>query len=459
MGARSRCLRGADLNLLCVDVGSTFTKASLVRAADGELIGYRAHPTTSSSDVLLGIQRARQELLDIGHEVPEVSDQHRVAVCSSAGGGLRLAVVGYERQVTAQAGHRVGLSAGATVVGVFAGKLKEADVAALRSVKPDVILLVGGTNSGNAEVLLHNARRLAQSRVGAAIVLAGNDAAAPEAAQALTSTKRRFLMAANVLPRIGVVDPVSARDAIRAMFLTHVIGGKGLSRGPLFASLVRAPTPDAVLTGAQTLGAIIGEDLIVADVGGATTDVYSVLQPQGEDATLRKHVVATLWHSRTVEGDLGMRWSAATVLEAARLEGLPGADSPGLTAWAATLRDNVSRIPTTPTERAWDVELARMALVLAVRRHGRPVAPSEGPRALGNVKYLLGSGGALRHQKQEVAAQLLGSVLTDHGGGWRTPRQAVTFVDQGSLLCGLGLLQQDYPEASRGLAAQIMERH
>ena len=89
-----------------------------------------------------------------GHGEPD-----DVLVCSSAGGGLRLAVVGYEREVTAEAGHRVGLSAGAKVVHVACGPMTGADVAALRAACPDLVLLVGGTDGGNAEVLLHNAER------------------------------------------------------------------------------------------------------------------------------------------------------------------------------------------------------------------------------------------------------------------------------------------------------------
>ncbi|MBW8171944.1 glutamate mutase L [Ornithinimicrobium sp. Arc0846-15] len=446
------------MNLLCVDVGSTFTKACLVSPTDGQLLARSARPTTSQTDVLVGMQRARQDLVDQGHQVPDLAQGDDVYVCSSAGGGLRLAVVGFERQVTAEAGHRVGLSAGAKVVHIFAGRLSVADVAALRADRPDVILLVGGTNGGNSEVLLHNARRLATSRVGAAIVAAGNDEAAQAVAEALTDTQRRFVMADNVLPKIGEVAPTSARSAIRVIFLRHVIGGKGLSKGPLFASLVQAATPDAVLTGAENLGSFLGEDIVIADVGGATTDVYSVLQPEGEDATLRKHVVAPLWQSRTVEGDLGMRWSAATVLEAAQSEGMSGAADAGLVRWVGSLREHTDRIPESAQEQGWDAELARLALTLAVRRHGRPANPAEGPRPLMNVKYLIGSGGALRHAPSGVAKGVISGVLADHGGGWRTPTAAIALVDEHYLLAALGLIGDQNTGVSRGLATQIMEQ-
>ncbi|AXH97328.1 glutamate mutase L [Ornithinimicrobium avium] len=444
---------------LLVDVGSTFTKAALVDEGGGLLAG-AAVPTTAGPgrDVLDGIVRVCRAL---GPGAPDpLADgpgSDRVLVCSSAGGGLRLAVVGYEREVTAEAGHRVGLSAGAKVVHVAAGRLTVAGVAALRAARPDVVLLVGGTDGGNAEVLVHNARRLARSRVGAPVVVAGNAEAREEVAAELAATGRRVRLTDNVLPRIGVVDPGPARRAIREVFLGHVIGGKGLSRGPRFAGLVRAATPDAVLAGVEVLAEVVGGDVLVVDVGGATTDVYSVLTPQGEDATLRKHVVATLWHARTVEGDLGMRWGAPGVLEAAAAEALPGTDDPALAAWVRQVHDDPGRLPLDAAEQAHDLTLATLAATVAARRHGRPGAPGEAPRPLRDVRLLLGSGGVLRHAGPGAAQQVLGAVAGDHGGGWRPPAAARTRVDAAYLLFAAGLLAPVRPELARAVAAQVAD--
>ncbi len=295
--------------VLCVDVGSTFTKALLV-GDDGAVLGKASHPTTIATDVMDGVDAVRDELGVARHS------EHMV-LCSSAGGGLRLAVVGYEREVTAEAGFRVGLSAGARVVHVASGAMTGPELAALRASRPDLVLLVGGTDGGNADVLLHNARRLARGRIGAPVVVAGNAAAAEAVAAELRTTGRRHVVTGNVLPRIGEVAPEDARAAIREVFLEHVIGGKGLSRGRGFSGLVRAATPDAVLRGVEVLADVRGEDVLVVDVGGATTDVYSVITPQGEDAAIHREVVGPLWHARTVEADLGMRWNAEGVVEAA----------------------------------------------------------------------------------------------------------------------------------------------
>jgi uncharacterized protein (TIGR01319 family) len=414
-----------------VDVGSTYTKAAVVDLADGELVAAASHPTTVGTDVLRGLDAA---VAATGH-APDVT-----YVCSSAGGGLRLAVIGYEPLVSARAGRRVALSAGARVVHVAGGFLDAAGLADLRAARPDVVLLVGGTDGGESAVLLHNARHLARARWRRPVVLAGNAAVREEAAAALGAVPHTAC--ANVLPRIGELCPGPARAAIREMFVRHVIGGKGLSRGRRFASLVRAATPDAVLTGVELLARRCPGGLLVIDVGGATTDVYSVLAPERST-----DVAGTAWRSRTVEGDLGVRWSALGVIEAAGAERL--AVAPGLAAAAAVRAAD----PGLPAEPAVDVPLAALAATVAVRRHARGEPP--GGRDLGDVGLVIGSGGVLRHAPADAAADLLRAVAGDLAGGWSTPRAPRFAVDTAYVLAPAGLLAPEHPEA----AAALLQRH
>lgn len=426
--------------VLCVDFGSTFTKAALVATDDGALVATGSHPTTIETDVLDGYQAIRTELA--GERVDEV------LACSSAGGGLRLAVVGYERVVTAEAGHRVGLSAGAKVVHVSAGMLDTQGISDLRSAKPDVVLLVGGTDGGNAEVLLHNAHRLGTARLAAPIVLAGNADAAPEARDELVRRGRRVIAVPNVLPRIGVLEPRPARSAIRDVFITHVIGGKGLSRSKDFAAMVRAATPDVVLAGVEVLadgapadGVPGAGDVLVVDIGGATTDVYSVITPEGEDAELRKDVVETLWRARTVEGDLGMRWNAPGIVAAARDEHLLEGRVTDLSSYADRVAADPSYLPEPGSEGdGYDMELARLAATVALRRHGRPSGPASAPRPLTDVQLVVGSGGVLRHHASADQVRIMSAATEDHGGGWRVPAHAQVAVDTRYVLFAAGLL-------------------
>ena len=422
--------------VLCVDFGSTFTKAVLVDPADGRLLAGASVPTTVNTDVLDGYRHIRNTLA--AHGFPDATE---VLACSSAGGGLRLAVVGYERSVTAEAGHRVGLSAGAKVVHVAAGPMSTAQMATLRATRPDVILLVGGTDGGNADVLLHNGSRLAKARMGAPVVVAGNMQARADVAKFLESTGRRFVLTENVLPQIGVINPEGARAAIRQVFLRHVIGGKGLSKGPEFAAMVRAATPDAMLRGVETLAAETDRDVMVLDVGGATTDVYSVISPLGEDAVLRKEVVAPLWHARTVEGDLGMRWNATGVAEAATVEQLvSGDDLVRLQTWSARVEADPSYLPKGDGEIELDLTLARVAALTAVRRHARPSSPWDQARPLAMVAHLIGSGGVLRHSPKAKRDNVLRAVINDVSGGWKLPNEASTTIDSSYLLFAAGLL-------------------
>lgn len=450
---------GAEL-VVCGDVGSTYTKVTVVDVATGQLVATAAHPTTIASDVLDGVGAA---IRTITASLPAVSGA-RVLLCSSAGGGLRLAVVGYESLVTAEAGHRVGLSAGARVVHVATGKLTTAAIGELRAARPDVILLVGGTDGGDAEVLLHNAGRLASARIRVPIVVAGNVEARDDVGALLTARGARFVPTENVLPRIGALNPVPARSAIREVFLRHVIGGKRLSSGRLagqrFVDLVRGPTPDAVLTGVEVLADDLARDLVVLDIGGATTDVYSVLTPDPEQSTgPRADVAGTLWRSRTVEGDLGMRWSATGVVAAAAVERLTVDDA--LVEGAARRTAQPDFLATTDAERAEDRRIAELAAIVALRRHarGEPGGDHRGaPRKdLRDVRLLVGSGGVLRHSTPAAARAVLDAPLHDLAGGWPLPRHANVVVDVAYVLAAAGLLASEFPETSRQLLrAQLL---
>jgi hypothetical protein len=328
---------------------------------------------------------------------------------------------------------------------VAAGRLDGTAVDALRASRPDVILLVGGTDGGDADTLLGNARRLATSRLRTPVVLAGNADARPEAAATLTERRIPVTVTGNVLPRIGVLDPGPARAAIREVFLRHVIGGKRLSRGPRFASLVRAATPDAVLAAVELLADLTGAGVLVVDVGGATTDVYSALLPDAEaESGPRRDVAGTLWRSRTVEGDLGVASGAAGTVAAATAEKviLPKLALP-----------DTGQPPTPERDRA----LAAAAAVIALRRHARghspgPGLPRTGGRDLREVRLVVGSGGVLRHGGGRY---VLDCVLSDAAGGWAAPAGARAVVDEQYVLAAAGLLAIDHRDTANGLLNRL----
>jgi uncharacterized protein (TIGR01319 family) len=375
--------------------------------------------------------------------------------------------VGNEELVTAEAGRRVALSSGGKVVAVLgrssdaAAHLELADVA-----RPDVVLLTGGTDGGDEDGVLSGARRIAASGWRGPVVFAGNSAVQAEVRDALGDLPT--VIADNVVPRIGVLHPGPARRAIREMFLAHVIGGKHLSRRADFTSMVRGATPDLVLTGVEMLAAETGgTGVVVVDIGGATTDVHSVVRLDPEDAGLSREVVASTPVTRTVEGDLGMRWSALSTWEAGRNAGLLGED---LRPAAVRRAAEPSFLPETGTERREDEQIAAAAATIAVRRHvGRArvvVGPATGAdgstrvversgKDLREVDLLVGSGGVLRHLAPEVAHRILGRVTGVSAEGWQQPEHPRVVLDDDYVLAAVGLLAESRPTAAAALARSL----
>ncbi len=446
----------------CVDFGSTFTKVALVDVEAGKLVATASAPTTIDTDILDGWHDARATLPS-----PAGSGEPAVLACSSAGGGLRIAVVGNEELVTAEAGKRVALSSGGRVVFVSGGVVA---VDHLRAADPDVVLLVGGTDGGNAEVYCANAAALAAARWAGPVVAAGNAAVADDVQKALRNSGVPVVMADNVVPQIGVLRPDGARAAIREMFLSHVIGGKHLSSSQEFLAMVTGATPDVVLRAVELLAIGLAADqpgagdVVVVDVGGATTDVHSVVEMESSDTGLSREVVAPVPVSRTVEGDLGMRWSAVPTVEAAREAGLPL--RPELEAAAEARRAEPTMVPTTTAEAADDLAIASAAVTMAVRRHAgrqRVVFAPDGRlversgKDLREVALLIGSGGVLRHNDDAAARHVLAvGTADDSDEGWLVPRQPRAVIDRDYVLAPAGLLAEQHPEAAYSLLSALL---
>jgi uncharacterized protein (TIGR01319 family) len=411
------------MTLACVDIGSTFTKAALVDPATGELLGTAQAPTTLD-DVVTGVLAATAGFPDAP-----------VVACSSAGGGLRLAVVGYEELISAEAGHRAALSAGARVVHVAAGVQDAAGLAALRAAEPDVVLLVGGTDDGEASVLRANAAALAGADWSVPVVLAGNAVVRDEVAAVLRDGGLPVHEADNVLPDIGRLAPESARAAIRAVFLEHVIGGNRLSTDPRLRSWVRAVTPDAVLEGVTVLARVLapaGVSVVVLDVGGATTDVYCVPDPDAEQATLGREAVGVPWRRRTVEGDLGVSWSVDALRTAAAAEGLPvPGDDP--------------------------LALGEAAATVALRRHLRAEEGyGPGGASARSAGLVVLSGGVFRHADPAAVDQVIARVAADAGGAGSVLSGTPVIVDRSYVLAAVGLLAADHPDTAVALASRLL---
>jgi uncharacterized protein (TIGR01319 family) len=259
------------------------------------------------------------------------------------------------------------------------------------------------------------------------VVLAGNKAVRDTALELLAG--RTVVATDNVLPDIGELAPEPARAAIREVFLAHVIGGKRLSRGPRFRRMVSTVTPDAVLSGVAVLAAQEEGAVLVVDVGGATTDVYSAVSTMDEEPA---RTVALPPDRRTVEGDIGMRVSAPGVIAEAVTERLLPPDTDLITK-AAHRNENIDFVPGGAEEIEADLDIARLAATLAIRRHLGMVGQL-GPKG---ATVLVLSGGVFRHATSLAALEKalrrdLGPILRD----------ARIVVDREGRLGPAGLLAQ-----------------
>jgi uncharacterized protein (TIGR01319 family) len=445
-----------------VDFGSTFTKLRAV-APGGELLAAVQHRTTVDTDVFDGLRAATDEL---AQRHPDV-DAQRILACSSAGGGLRMAVVGLVEDLTAEAARQAALSAGARVARVVSGGLPDPAAArALLAEEPDIVLLVGGTDGGDRAVLCESARALAEVACDVPIVLAGNAEAQPEAASILRAAGHHVTCAPNVMPEINTLAPGGVRDVVRELFISHVIGGKLASAGGDLEELVRMATPDAVLTGVELLAHVLadrghaGGELVV-DVGGATTDVHSALpHDPSEPRGYKRNLLPQAASARTVEADLGMRWNAPGIVDAALGEGLIG-EGDALTLEPAARRRaaNPGFLPEDEFEQAIDCRLAQLAIAVALRRHaGRrrltltpdgAVLQRDG-RDLTHVPLVLGTGGVFRAlSPSDLAASI---ALARAGREQRLlPQGPSAGIDTGYVLAAAGILATEDSAAARQL--------
>ncbi len=378
------------VDALVFEIGSTTTVVSAFEGLAGwprtapRLVAQGVAPTSvAQGDVGIGVAAARARLEEAtGPLLPALT-----LATSSAAGGLRMTVHGLTQKMTAMAAHEAALGAGAVVEYVTAGRMRDADLRAVDEIAPSLVLLAGGVEGGDSETVLFNAERLAELSSRPIVVYGGNSAAAGEARALLERAGFRVRVTTNVYPAVDELDILPARAVIHDAFEEHITHAPGMERLAELVSGRILPTPGAVLIAAETLAEHAG-DLLVVDVGGATTDVHSVTDGSPELAAL---ALEPQPHSkRTVEGDLGTFVSAAHVVELLAADERPATLPPA--------------IPAAPEEVDAAVALARAATVTAVHRHAGHLTNLYTPsgrqtvvrgRDLTACRLVIGTGGAL----------------------------------------------------------------
>lgn len=460
-------------NALLIDFGSTYTKLRAIDLDAGRLIASAQGPSTVTTDVTIGLDAALAALAALERKAERrLAFKHRLA-SSSAAGGLKMVTVGLVKELTAEAARQAALGAGAKLVGAFAYRLTAKDLDAIAALAPDILLLAGGTDGGNRDVILHNAGALATLRLPCPVVYAGNRDAADDAAAAFARAGVSVIVAGNVMPSFGVLAVEEAQAAIRQVFIDRIVHAKGIDRAAERLDAVLMPTPAAVLDGAQLVAhgasgtAGLG-DLMVIDIGGATTDIHSIGHGHPSQDGVVVQGLPEPYAKRTVEGDLGMRHNAHTIVEAVGLEAIaararlaPEAVARTLTAISA----DVERLPTDTDEAAVDEALAWAAVRIAVGRHAgstRIVQTVHGPvtaqtgKDLGPLKTVIGTGGPLANGA--APAGILEAARADPAEPFSLKPIAPTLlVDTHYVLYAAGLLATVAPEAALKLALNSLK--
>jgi uncharacterized protein (TIGR01319 family) len=437
---------------LFVDFGSTFTKLVAFDLDAEELLGRVQVPSTVGRDVTIGLEQAfslLSETIPIGE-----AERRQTVACSSAAGGLRVVCVGLVPDYTTEAGRRAALGAGAKIVGSYSFELSEAELREIQEIAPDIVLLTGGTDGGNKKVITHNAALLARTGTRVTnIIVAGNKSAYDEVEALFAGSGKNVTYTGNVMPEIGVLEVEAANHKIRDLFIARITEAKGISRARNMIADVIMPTPAAVLEAAKLLadGADgrpgIGE-LLLVDVGGATTDVYSVATGAPTSGIVRFLGLPEPYAKRTVEGDLGLFHNLDTLKAIAGTERLPEGFDDFV---AAMSREN--SVPTGDEQTACHLLLSKVAVRSAVDRHVgslKHIVTPDGEVAvqrgkdLTQLRWVVGAGGPVSFSADPVEV-LEGAVFDSAYPLLLKPKAPGFLLDGEYVLFALGLLAQSEP--------------
>ncbi len=456
--------------VLLVDFGSTYTKVTAADVEGETLLGTAQSYTTVESDVGNGLANALALLeKKTGH-----LDYAETYACSSAAGGLRMVTSGLVPELTTEAARMASLGAGAKLVGVYSYELIEDDLEEIEALKPDIFLLVGGTDGGNRENIIHNAGILAGLSREIPIILAGNRAAAKECLKLLEG--HTVYRCDNVMPKFGTLQIEGVQAKIREIFLGRIVEAKGLTKATSLMNDICMPTPAAVLQAMTVLSKGAGRepgigDLVGVDVGGATTDVYSMADGMPRHASTVYKGLPEPFAKRTVEGDIGMRYSIHGIADAAgigKIAGLSGLSEDRVKELVDYLGTHTDELPDrSPEKTALDKALASCAVRTAVARHAGTVEESytmmgqvwvQTGKDLRDVRQLVVTGGSLIHTEEtaDIAAFALASQEDPES---LRPTEANILVDRKYILAAMGLLSLHYPETALRIMKKELEHN
>ncbi len=453
--------------MLFIDIGSTYTKLVVIDTDRRRVVASTSSPTTLH-DVSIGFSKALARL-----NPSQVSDKllEKKYASSSAAGGLRMVAVGLVPDLTVEAAKRAALGAGAKVVATYSFSLTDGQIKEIQEIRPDILLLAGGTDGGEKKTIVHNAERIARSDADYPIIVAGNREAVDPIREIFGRFARPVYFADNVMPTLSKINVDSVKEVIRELFIKHIIHAKGLDKINRFIDSIVFPTPLAVLEAAKTIARVVENGVVVVDVGGATTDVHSITDGRPHDPQIILKGLPEPYAKRTVEGDIGVRHNIGSIIE------LVGEDrfladigdpaqfgSERLNALVRRWSNDTSSLPQNGVETKFDLALGANAAEIAINRHAGTVEEVWTPMGKTLVQYgkdltevhtVIGTGGPIVNSKNPKA--ILENVVYDPSNPFiLKPKHPKMVIDSDYILFSIGLISQMLPQASEEIAASYL---
>lgn len=443
------------IDCLVAEIGSTTTvvNAFQIHQEPVAFLGRGVHQTTVDTDVRAGLQKAIEDLKkNLG--VEELTYDELYA-SSSAAGGLKMTVHGLVYEMTAKAAEQAALNAGGNIHLITANRLEEADVRKVEKIKPNIIVVSGGTDYGEKEIAFQNLCDLA--KLGIPIIYTGNKVN-HERIQALGY--EHVSIVDNVYPRVDDFNIMPLREAIYQTFEKHIIHAKGMRYIFEMVNHGIIPTPGAVMDTTLLLDEIY-DGVMTLDVGGATTDIHTVCEPKPE---FQRMLEGQPKMKRTVEGDLGVYVNRINVLSSWKDEDIRRIFRLEKDEVKKILEDEPFIPLTEQGKKAIDI-LTTRCVELALDRHVgdlRRVFTTNGYKVIPDgkdttqVKAIFLTGGALRYA--EEPDQIIKRYLKQRPTKLIPDENTPIYMDEHYIFASLGVLSRIYPHETKALIKQTMKK-
>ena len=444
------------VDVLVAEIGSTTTVVNAFTDlhTDNPVFWAQGQAPTSvlEGDVRIGLQGAMDDLcrkMNI-----ESLEYDEMLATSSAAGGLKMTVHGLVYDMTAKAAKEAALGAGGIIHYITAGKLRRTDLAKIKEINPNLILIAGGVDYGERETAIDNAEKIRALGLNTPIIYAGNIENQEEMKLIFDEESgQKLYNVENVYPKIDDLNVEPCRKVIQDAFEDHITHAPGMEHVREMVNGPIIPTPGAVMECTKLLYDCLG-DLIVLDVGGATTDLHSVAQESDKVARIMTSPEPKA--KRTVEGDLGVYVNRMKVIESIGEEQMQkDCEKMGINL-EETLASYVA-IPKTEAEFKLVERLTKEAVLKAVDRHAGIIRYIYGPsgrstvaegKDLTPVKYIVGTGGALTRLPHRV--EIMQEIAKHNETGMKLfpTEHAQILVDNDYIMASLGVLSKRHREAA-----------